>query len=114
MIKNFIFDWSGTLIDNFHSFSQVYNLIREELNGPKISDEEIRENFTIPYMKFWNRYYPDMTLEEQNTLFTKYTHQVEEAKTYPGVLETMLNLKNQGHQLFVLSGDPTLKITFFH
>lgn len=110
MPQNFIFDWSGTLLDNFNSFSQIYDCIRSELNGPKISDDEIRKNYDAPFMKFWNKYYPDMSLEAHRELFTKYTHQVDEADTYPKVYETLKSLKQQGNQLFVLSSDPASKL----
>lgn len=110
MIKNFIFDWSGTLLDNFQEFSQIYECIRKELNGPKITDEEIRKNYTTPFMKFWNKYYPDMSLEAHRVLFTKFTHQVDGADIYPKVSETLESLKQQGNQLFVLSSDPASKL----
>ena len=55
MNKAFIFDWSGTLNDNFHCFYQVCNLIFKELNKEPISEKEIKLNHTLPYMKFWNK-----------------------------------------------------------
>ena len=56
MKKTIIFDWSGTLSDNFSSFCQVCDLMFLEFGKPSISQEEIRLNFTLPYMKLSKNY----------------------------------------------------------
>ena len=87
MDKAFIFDRSGTLSDNFHSFCQVCTIVFSELGKENISPEEIRSTFTTPYMKFRNMYFPDLTKERQDELYKKYIHQVDDAEIYPGVME---------------------------
>lgn len=108
--KAFIFDWSGTLSDNTHLFYKVCGLIFKELGAKPISIEEIRLNFTLPYMKFWNKYFPDLTRERQCKLYEKYMHQVGEAKIYKGVKEIIAYIKNKGYQIFILSSDPASKL----
>ena len=95
MNKAFIFDRSGTLNDNFHCFCQVCTLIFQELGKAPISNEEIRQHFTLPYMKFWNFYFPDLSKENQDELYKKYIHQVDSAEIYDGVDEiiTLLHEK---------------------
>jgi phosphoglycolate phosphatase-like HAD superfamily hydrolase len=108
--KAFIFDWSGTLSDNFHLFCKVCDLIFTELGKEPIFAEEIKLHFTLPYMKFWNRYFPNLTREKQCSLYEKYIHQVGEPKLYKKVDEIIAYLKRNGYLLFILSSDPISKL----
>ena len=110
MNKAFIFDWSGTLSDNFHCFCQVCDLLFQELGGKPISEEEIRLNFTLPYVKFWNKYFPDLSKEKEYKLYEKYIHQVSEPELYPKVDEMIKFLNNLGWKIFNLSSDPISKL----
>lgn len=86
-MKAFIFDWSGTLSDNVYSFKQVCDLIFKKFGRKLISVEEIRQTFTIPYMKFWNKYLPELSIQEQDRLYRKYIHEVDDPELYKGVTE---------------------------
>ena len=110
MNKSIIFDWSGTLSNNVHAFHQVCNLMFNELGKKPLTTDEIRMNFTLPYMKFWNKYFPDLTKEKQCRLYEKLIHQVDEAELYDGVKETITNLHNLGFKIFILSSDPLSKL----
>ena len=106
----FIFDWSGTLIDNFQCFCQACGLMFKDLGREPISEEEIRSNFTLPYMKFWNRYFPNLSKEDQCELYEKYIHQVGEPKLFEDVAEMLTLIHDQGWRLFILSSDPISKL----
>lgn len=108
--KAFIFDWSGTLSDNFHCFCQVCDLIFRELGKQPISEKEIRLNFTLPYMKFWNGYFPDLSRERQRMLYERYIHQVDEPELFPKIKEMMESLNKSGWEIFILSSDPISKL----
>jgi len=110
MDKAFIFDRSGTLNNNLHSFHQISELIFRDLGKEPISKEEVRLNYDAPYMKFWNKYFPDLTREKQCEMFERYTHQVDEAEVYPGVVETLTLLHEKWWRLFILSSDPVSKL----
>ncbi len=110
MNKAFIFDWSGTLNDNFHCFCQVCDLICKELGRNLIPKKEIKLNFTLPHMKFWNRYFPDLTKEKQYELYAKYIHQVDEPELFRNVDEIIRHLNKIGYKIFILSGDPISKL----
>lgn len=43
MNKTLIFDWSGTLMDNFHGFQEICNKIFDACNVKNISKEEIKK-----------------------------------------------------------------------
>ncbi len=106
MKKAFIFDWSGTLSDDFHGFCQLCDLMFRKLGKQPISEKEIRLNFTLPYMKFWNKYFPDLSKEKQCILYEKYIHQVDEPELYPKVDEVIELLNRSGWEIFVLSSNP--------
>jgi len=111
MNKSIIFDWSGTLSDNFHCFCEVCGLMFKDLGREKISPEEIRLNFTLPYMKFWNHYFPNLSKETQCELYEKYIHKVSEPEICEGVKDLIKKLKEEGWHIFVLSSDPISKLS---
>lgn len=108
--KAFIFDWSGTLNDNFHLFSKVCDLIFAELGRESITEDEIKAHITVPYMKFWNRYFPDLTKEKQYELYEKCIHQVGEPELFKKVDEVISFLNDNGYLLFIVSSDPSSKL----
>ncbi len=110
MNKVFIFDWSGTLMNNFDNFYRVNRRIFEDFGKEPLSVEEVRKNFTIPYMKFWNRYLPELTKEEQDKRYEKYMREEPEPVVYGGAVPVILDLKEKGHKLFVVSSDYASKI----
>lgn len=110
MNKSFIFDWSGTLSNSFHCFCQVCNLMFQELGKQPISEKEIRLNFTLPYMKFWNKYFPDLTREKQCKLYEEFIHKVDESELHESVDEIINFLHNSGWKIFILSSDPISKL----
>lgn len=105
MDKAFIFDRSGTLNDNFHSFCQVVDNIFTEFDKKQISHDEIRKTFTLPYMKFRNFHIPQITKEKQDELYQKYIHAATPADIYRGVSEMLHTLHANWWKLFVVSSD---------
>lgn len=105
MNKAFIFDWSGTLSDNTQLFLKVCQQMFIELGREPISTEEIRRNFTLPYMTFWNKYFPDLSKEQQDILYHKYISQAGEPPLHPQVKEIIYYLQQAGFKLFILSSD---------
>ncbi len=108
--KAFIFDWSGTLNDNFKMFCKTYNLIFRDFGHAEVSPEEIRKNFILPHMKFWNQYLPDLTLEEELELYEKHIHEVGEPELFPGAKAIVTYLYDKGYKLYILSTDPKSKL----
>lgn len=105
MNKGFIFDWSGTLSNNVTEVYKVCAMMFRELGGEPLTKEEFRLNFTVPYMKFWNKYFPGISKERQDELYKKYIHQVESPKIHDGATETVKYLHEAGYKIFVVSSD---------
>lgn len=110
MNKAIIFDWAGTLNDSFSSFCKVTDLMFNELGEEPISADEIRLNFTAQYMKFWNKYFPDLAKEKQDEMYLKYYTQMPLSEVYPGVVEVLKSLHEDGWMLFVVSSDPVERL----
>ncbi len=110
MNKGFIFDWSGTLADNFSGFHQVCERMFKDLGGKPLTPEELRLNYVTPYMKFWNKYFPDLTKEKQDQMFANYFCQLKDPDLFPGVAESIKRLYDAGHKIFVISSDPLEKL----
>ncbi|MFH1711885.1 MAG: HAD family hydrolase [Patescibacteria group bacterium] len=108
--KAFIFDWSGTLNDNFNAYCQVCNLIFRHLGREGITPEEIKRTFTLPYMKFWNYHFPDLSKEDQDELYDKYVHQVDTLNLFPETREILQFLNEKGFAQFIVSSDPEEKL----
>ena len=61
MITNCLFDWSGTLVDDFVNVYKATALVFRARGKRPISIREFAREFKLPYMDFWRRYIPDMT-----------------------------------------------------
>ena len=109
-IKNIIFDWSGTLSDDFTPVYQASMLVFKKLGREPISMEEYRREFTLPYMVFWNKYFPDLTKGEQDRLYAETINQVGEPTLYPGVVDELERLRSLSLNMIVISSHPHDKL----
>ena len=103
MIKNVIFDWSGTLSDDLTPFYNAAMLMFEKLGGKQISLDEFKKEFKQPYMLFWNQYFPKLTKEKEYELYKEAIYQVEEPKCYEGVREVIERLHALDIDMIVIS-----------
>ena len=105
MINNVFFDWAGTLNDNTQSFFGMIDRMFERNGVPRISDEEKRREFDIPYMNFWKRYCPGMTKEEQDRIYSEELRRAPPGQLCDGAGRMLRRLREQGRYLFMLSSD---------
>lgn len=82
MIKNIIFDWSGTLSDDLTPVYKVAMIIFDHWNTKRTSKEEFRREFRLPYMKFYNKYIPKINHKQQTQMFEKLIYEVGEPKPF--------------------------------
>ena len=59
MIRNIIFDWSGTLIDDLPAVLAATNHVLVQAGLPAMSREQFRAEFCLPIEKFYRRFTPD-------------------------------------------------------
>jgi len=105
MIKNIVFDWNGVISNGLNVTYCATNKALEILGAEKISLEEFRKEWEQPYMPFWNKYLPDLTLEEENEAFFKALPGCPEQEVYPGVKEVLKNFLEKRIKMVVISGD---------
>ena len=107
MFKNIIFDWSGVIKDCLESHVWGVGEMMKIFGGKEISREEIKENWKQPYMNFWNKYFPDLTIEDQNKAYRKTILRKDGPKSnaFPGIVELIKDLKRRGAFLAVVSSD---------
>lgn len=72
MIRNVIFDWSGTLVDDLPAVWQATNHVFRKAGVTEISLEEFRAEFCLPFMRFYARYVPHVAPAELETWFHEH------------------------------------------
>ena len=69
MFRNFIFDWSGTLVDDLGRVIEATNAVLGKYNLPPYDRESFRRNFRLPYQEFYTEILPHVPLEELEAQF---------------------------------------------
>lgn len=69
MIRNVIFDWSGTLVDDLPAVWQASNHVLREAGVKEMTLEEFRSEFSLPFTRFYNRHVPHVSLAQLETWF---------------------------------------------
>jgi len=105
MIKTIIFDWSGVIKDCIDDQLFVVNKIFEKFGASTISLQEFIDNWVQPYMVFYNKYLPDLTLEQEQLAYKKAIADCPPAHAYPGIVDEIKRLKNNGIKMVVVSSD---------
>ncbi len=104
MLRNLIFDWSGTLADDLGPVIEATNLIFRHYGKPELLLEEFRERFCLPFDSFYEEHLPGVGLPEIEPLF--HAHFVERQHAVallPHALEFLLFCRATGRRLFLLS-----------
>ena len=110
MIKNIIFDWSGSLSDDHALVYEAIMRLFEQEGLPRISFTEFKREFALPYMKFYNKYSQNWTIEEIYPRYLKEIQKVGEPKLFTGVPELLKELFDRGLKMIVLSSVPEPKL----
>ncbi len=103
-IKNIIFDWSGTLSDDFAlSFKSTMATLKA-FGGPKLTLKQYREQFTLPVRDFYGRHLKGATVQEIDRFyFEHFTSVMRQAHLYAGVKEALKECTRQKLNLFIFS-----------
>src|SRR2546428_12738174 len=79
MLRNIIFDWSGTLVDDLPAVWQATNYVLTQCNRAELSLEQFRAEFRLPFTSFYQQHVPDVTLEQLETWFHSRFKQVQDS-----------------------------------
>jgi len=64
MIRNVLFDWSGTLVNDLPAVWRATNYTFAQSGHPEMSLEEFRAQFSLPFDEFYERVTPGVPLEQ--------------------------------------------------
>ena len=111
MIRNFLFDWSGTLADDLRPVFEATNLIFREYGKSPLTLEEFRMKFRLPFGEFYSELLPEATEEGLESLYERFFSGMHgEVALLPGALEMLDWCRSTGRRMFLLS---TIKATHF-
>lgn len=69
MIRNIIFDWSGTLVDDLPAVWQATNFVFRQAGIAELSLAQFRAEFCLPFTKFYDRYTPHIATSQLESWF---------------------------------------------
>jgi phosphoglycolate phosphatase len=78
MIRNIIFDWSGTLVDDLPAVWRATNFVLTQAERAEMSLEQFRAEFCLPFTIFYERHVPHIQLPQLETWFHGHFRQVQD------------------------------------
>jgi phosphoglycolate phosphatase-like HAD superfamily hydrolase/ADP-ribose pyrophosphatase YjhB (NUDIX family) len=79
VIRNVIFDWSGTLVDDLPAVWQASNYVLAQAGRAEMSLAEFRAEFCLPFTRFYDRHLPHVPLPQLETWFHSRFRQVQDS-----------------------------------
>lgn len=69
VIRNVIFDWSGTLVDDLPAVLVATNRVMSRAGLPEMTRERFRAEFRLPFTEFYRERLPDLPMEQLERWF---------------------------------------------
>ena len=79
VIRNIIFDWSGTLVDDLPAVWRATNFVFSQAGIPELSLEQFRAEFCLPFTRFYDRFTPHIPRPQLETWFHGHFKQVQDS-----------------------------------
>src|SRR6185503_4382312 len=79
MIRNIIFDWSGTLVDDLPAVWQATNYVLVQANRAEMTLEQFRAEFQLPFTTFYDKHTPHVPLPQLEDRFHGRFRQVQDS-----------------------------------
>lgn len=104
-----VFDWDGTLADSTAKIVRCMQLAAAECREPVLADETIREIIGLGLPEAIHALYPDrdgVARESIRQHYVQFFIERDQTPTalFPGVYDSLLRLRDEGHQLAVATG----------
>ncbi len=104
MIRNVIFDWSGTLVDDLPAVWKATNYVLSQADREEMTLEQFRAEFCLPFTTFYDRHVPHIPLPQLENWFHSRFKQVQDTVTeLPHAREFLQFCRTRGLRTFVLS-----------
>lgn len=104
VIRNIIFDWSGTLVDDLPAVWQATNHVFARAGVPALTLEQFRAEFCLPFKGFYDRYVPHLALPQLEEWFHGRLREVQDSVVrLPHAQEFLERCRARGLRTFLLS-----------
>jgi phosphoglycolate phosphatase-like HAD superfamily hydrolase/ADP-ribose pyrophosphatase YjhB (NUDIX family) len=104
MIRNVIFDWSGTLVDDLPAVLKATNYVLAQSQRPEMTLEQFRSEFCLPFTRFYDRHVPHVPLPQLETWFHSRFREVQDSVCeLPHAREFLDFCRARGLRTFLLS-----------
>lgn len=103
MIKNIVFDWSGTLSNDLQQVYDTVMKVFDYFGIDQISLDDFRDSYTLPYMVHARMFGIKASKEEVDAVFARHFRNAGFPKPIHGAEKTLQFLKSSGKKMIVLS-----------
>lgn len=105
----FIFDWDGTLSNSTPKIVRSMQRAADEVGLPVPNDEAVKNIIGLGLPEATHVLFPDIEASELERLRASYAKHYlndpeKDSPFFPGVLDTLHSLRDQGHKLAVATG----------
>jgi len=69
VIRNIIFDWSGTLVDDLPAVWEASNYVLTRAGRAEMTLEQFRAEFCLPFTIFYDKHTPDVPMDQLESWF---------------------------------------------
>ena len=104
MFRAFIFDWSGTLVDDMGPTLDATNAVLRQFDKDPMTWEEFRSRFRLPYSEFYEEVLPGVPLAELEDHFRAgFRGSGQAVRPLEGTAEFLDWCRENGVRMFVLT-----------
>jgi phosphoglycolate phosphatase-like HAD superfamily hydrolase/ADP-ribose pyrophosphatase YjhB (NUDIX family) len=104
VIRNIIFDWSGTLVDDLPAVLQASNFVLAQAGRPAMSLDTFRAEFSLPFKKFYDRHTPHVPMPQLEDWFhASFRHAQSSVVELPHAREFLEFCRAKKFRTFLLS-----------
>ena len=104
VIRNIIFDWSGTLVDDLPPVIEATNAVLTHYGKPVMDRPTFLREFCLPFMLFYERVLPGVPLDELDEVFIRaFEASKLPATILPHAKDFLEFCRQRGCRMFVLS-----------
>lgn len=104
MIRNIIFDWSGTLVDDLPAVWKATNYVLAQAERDEMTLDQFRAEFCLPFTIFYDRHVPHIPLPQLETWFHSHFREVQDSVCeLPHARDFLEFCRAKGLRTFLLS-----------
>jgi phosphoglycolate phosphatase len=104
VIRNIIFDWSGTLVNDLPAVWAATNHVLGRAGIAELTMERFRAEFCLPFSGFYERYTPHIAMPQLEEWFHGHFREVQESvEPLPHARKFLEFCQERGVRMFVLS-----------